>query len=250
MRAFLLCFSFVISSFTWAAEEIRVGVYDFPPYVFISDKISGITIDMIAKMNQLQNDFKFVAVPTTSRRRYSDFEKNKFDMLLFESKKWGWENYPVVTSKPFALGGELYVTQAEEGKAQDYFTKFEEKVMVGVLGYHYQFANFSADLDYLDKHFNIIQTDSQKRSIELILNNRGDIAVLSKAYLNYHFSASPEDKGKLLISEKFDQVYRHTALVRKQSKPSIEFINNLLKKMKQKSELDFLHQQYGLEVIH
>ncbi|QBG37286.1 transporter substrate-binding domain-containing protein [Litorilituus sediminis] len=250
MRAFLLCFSFVMSSCSWAAEEIRIGVYDFPPYVFMSDKVSGITIEMIAKMNQLQNDYEFVAVPTTSRRRYSDFKKNKFDVLMFESKKWGWEGYPVVASKPFVSGGELYVTKADKQKTQAYFNHFEQKVMVGVLGYHYQFANFSADLDYLDKHFNIIQTDSQKRSIELILNNRGDIAVLSKAYLNYHFSNSPEDKAKLLISDKFDQIYRHTILIRQPSKITIEYVNNLLEQMKRKASLDFLWQQYGLEVIH
>jgi len=85
---------------------------------------------MMAAMNKLQNEYEFVGVPTTARRRYQDFDKDKFDMMMFESINWGWQQYPVAASQAFITGVE--------------------------------------------------------------------VVILSKEYLNYHFTHSPADKAKLL----------------------------------------------------
>ncbi|MGL1956117.1 MAG: transporter substrate-binding domain-containing protein [Colwellia sp.] len=249
MKLHVLFFSYLLSASALATEVIKVGIYDFPPYVFLSDNPYGITVEMIDAMNKFQNQYEFVAVPTTARRRYRDFENNKFDMMIFESMSWGWGNYPMSASQAFESGKEVYVTQAKPGRGQDFFSEFKNKSMVGVLGYHYQFTGFHADQVYLEKNFSFIQTKSQQKSLELILNNRGEIAILSNEYLNYHFIHSPEDKAKLLISEKLDQVYRHTILVRKKSKLSLNYINKLLVKMKKKGTLKPLWKEYSLDEV-
>lgn len=239
--------SCLFSTRALAVDIVKVGIYDFPPYASITDKSIGISVKMIAAMNKFQHEYEFVVVPTTARRRYSDFEKNKFDMMIFESKNWGWGKYPIAVSNAFATGAEVYVTQAKPGRGQDFFSDFKNKVMIGVLGYHYQFAGFNTDQDYLENNFNLLQTNSQKKSLELIINDRGEIAVLSKEYLNYHFSQSPGDKSKLLISDKLDQTYQHTILVRKNRKLSISYINKLLAQMKKKGTLKPLWKKYGLK---
>lgn len=248
MRPYALLMSCLFSTCALAADPVKVGIYDFPPYVFIADKTIGITAQMIAAMNKFQDKYEFVAVPTTARRRYHDFEQNKFDMMIFESKSWGWQNYPMAASHVFIMGFEVYVSQAKAGRGQDFFSDFKNKAMIGVLGYHYQFADFQSDQDYLEKNFNLLQTSGQKHSLELILNGRGEIAVLTKEYLNYHFIHSPEDKAKLLISDKYDQVYRHTILVREQREPSIKYINSLLEQMNKSGTLIPLWEKYGLKV--
>ena len=248
MKLHALLVSCLLSINVLAGDIVKVGIYDFPPYAFISEETTGITVQMIAAMNKFQNKYEFVPIPTTAKRRYSDFENNKFDMMIFESQSWGWQQYPVTASKTFVTGLEVYVTQAKYGRGQDFFSDFKNKAMIGVLGYHYQFANFRTEQDYLKKNFNLFQTNSQKKSLELILKDRGEIAVLSKEYLNYHFSHSPLDIPKLLISEKFDQIYQHTILVRKNNKLSVKYINELLDQMKQKGTLTPLWEKYGLEV--
>jgi polar amino acid transport system substrate-binding protein len=250
MRFYATLVSYLLSTCALGADVVKVGVYDFPPYAFISDKTTGITIQMIAAMNKLQLKYEFIAVPTTAIRRYSDFEKEKFDMMIFESKHWGWEKYPVAASQAFVTGAEVYVTQAKSGRGQEFFSDFKNKAMIGVLGYHYQFAGFNAEQKYLESNFNILQTNSQKKSLELILNNRGEIAVLSKEYLKYHLSHSPKDNNKLLISRKFDQIYQHTILVRQNSTPSISYINKLLTKIHKKGILKPLWEKYSLEVVN
>ena len=247
MRVFVLFVSFFLAVGAKATEVIKVGIYDFPPYVFMEQDGKGITAQLVAKMNQFQQDYQFVLVPTTPRRRYRDFNDNRFDMIMFESKDWGWQSYQVEPSRVFVKGAEVYVSLATKDRGQDFFSDFENKAMIGVLGYHYGFANFSGDQMYLHERFNLIQTNGQAKSLELILNERGEIAVLTKEYLEHHFLRFPNDKAKLLISDKYDQVYLHTILVRKNHKLSTRYINNLLGKMEKKGTLDKLWQKYGLE---
>ncbi|MFT7008278.1 MAG: polar amino acid transport system substrate-binding protein [Colwellia sp.] len=247
MRLYSLFISFLFSASTLAIDVVKVGIYDFPPYAFIGDKTTGITVQMIAAMNKFQNKYEFVAVPTTAKRRYRDFDHKKFDMMIFESTKWGWQNYPLAVSNAFVTGADVYVTQAKLSRGQDFFSDVKNKAIVGVLGYHYQFANFPDRQDYLKKNFKLLQTNNQKKVLELILNDRAEIGILPKEYLRYHFSNSPADEAKLLISDKFDQIYQHTILVRKDHKISINYINKLLSQMKKNGILKPLWGKYGLE---
>lgn len=250
MKYFVFLFV-LLSSFTSVSTEIvKVGVYDFPPYAFVGEDVEGITKDVITKMNAFQDQYEFVPVPTTSRRRYHDFAKHKFDMLIFESKEWGWKDFPVESTAPFVTGHEVYVALAKENRDQTFFSDFKHKTMIGVLGYHYGFADFKTDLNYLNKHFHMIQTDGQKQSLELILHNRGHIAVLSREYLNFHFQKHPQDKEKLLISDKFDQTYEHTVLIRRNKNIKPEYIENMLKAMEKKQLFKSLWQQYDLTPLH
>ena len=61
-----------------------------------------------------------------------------------------------------------------------------------------------------------------------LLAGRGDIAILTKSYLNRYLIKNPQDKAKLLISEHMDQNYEHMAIVKKGSKPSARDIDALL----------------------
>jgi ABC-type amino acid transport substrate-binding protein len=231
-----------------AAREVKVGVYHYPPYAFTDKGISGITVELLDVLNQFQTDYRFVPVATTPKRRYNDFDDGKFDMLIFESKSWGWKTYPVNVSQAFLKGGEVYVAMAKKGRDQSYFDEFKSKAMIAVLGYHYKFARFNADTAYLNRHFNIQLTGSHEKCIELLLNKRGDMTVLPKAYLNYYFAMNPADKDKLLISDKLDQVYRHTVLLRDNlDYIDIMDINKMLFEAKQNGVLTPLWQKHQLE---
>ena len=248
MNKLVTVFLLLLSVGVHAIEVVKVGVYEFPPYVFVNDKATGITVEMIGLMNKFQKDYRFEVVTTTPQGRYKDFVDKKFDMLLFESKGWGWLKYPVKGSMAFLKGAEHYVALVEPGRGQDFFTDFKNKKMVGMLGYHYAFARYHAEADYLKKNYNMTLTDNQQTNLDLILNKRGDIAVMSKAYLNYYFAKHPDLKAKFLVSDKTDQIYRHTALVRTGLKTiSFRDINKLLQGMKTKGVLTPLWKKHGLE---
>lgn len=83
-------------------------------------------------------------------------------------------------------------------------------------------------------------------SLHHLLVGRGDVAVITKSYLNRYLMKQPKDKSKLLVSDRMDQVYEHTAVVKKGSRPSAQDIDALLTAMEKAGVLKPLWANYGL----
>jgi len=149
------------------AETITVGGYIFPPFVEKKDnQYTGITIDLISEMNSFQNKFKFQFIPTASKRRYSYFDKGKFDLIMFEDISWGWKYKDIVASQVILTGGgEVYITKADLSKDQSYFNNLKHKSIAVILGYHYGFANFNSDETFLKDNFKIQFSRNHSRNI-------------------------------------------------------------------------------------
>lgn len=228
-----------------AAEPVRVGAYPFLPFV---DKSTGLTYELVQAMNAFQKDYQFEIVRTSANRRYQDMANGAFSMVLFENVKWGWEAEPVEASKVFLRGdGEVYVARSAPERGQAYFQTLEDKHILGVLGYHYGFANFEADQGLLRKKFQITFSPDNEVSLRNLLIGHGDVAVLTKSYLSAYLLRNPQDKDKLLVSERMDQAYAHMALVKKGTKPSAQDIDALLGRMEAAGVLKKLWAKYGLE---
>jgi polar amino acid transport system substrate-binding protein len=58
--------------------------------------------------------------------------------------------------------------------------------------------------------------------------------------------AHPEDKARLLVSDRTDQIYKHTALVKKGSKPSVEDMNLIFKKLDISGALKRIWAKHGI----
>ena len=253
MNLFFIKFLFVvcvlISSSAWTAPIIvKIGATNFPPYIIIAEdgKIAGIISETISYMNSIQQDYQFVADPAPAMRRHDNFKKNLFDLSFFDNIEWGWDKDQIQVSDIFMRGKEVYIAKAKPGRDESYFQDFENKTMVGMLGYHYGFADFNSDPAYLRKKFNMQSTTSNESSIKMILYERGDIAVVSDAFLNWYLSQHPQAREKLLISKKVDQKYAHTIIVRKNIRPTIAEINQLLQKFRQSKEFKSIEQRYGV----
>ena len=215
------------------AEVINVGGYHFPPFVNVDEnnQVDGITKQFIREMNKIQAKYHFKFVLTSSKRRYFDFDQGNFDIIMFEDINWGWKNKDIAVSKVYLKGGEVYITKASPTKDQSFFDNFKNKYIAIIKGYHYGFANFNADENYLRKHFKVQFSSHHKGNILKVLFGRADISVVTLCYLKQFIQKNPEKKNQLLISEKFDQRYNHTILARKNIPITIEEINAMLVKM-------------------
>lgn len=221
MRALLLGLAaccFCLSSTTWlhAAQEVRVGGYDFPPYLFRpeSEHPKGLVTELLDVLNGMQDGYRFVLVPTAATRRYRDLASGRFDLMLFESSRWGWQDTPHL-SLPLAIeDAEVYVALAGAGRDQRYFDDFTGKRMALYRGYHYGFAGFDADPDYLGHTFNAQMTYSHDSNLRMVLMQRADVAVITRSYLQMYLEHNPEHADRLLVSQRFDQVYQHQVLLR------------------------------------
>lgn len=230
-----------------AAQKVTVGVYDYPPfYIASAQSHGGVTPDIIRRLNQTQQEFEFELVTTTSRRRYQDFEAGLFDLMLFESAEWGWQNYDVVATEPFFSGGEVWIAYAIPERDQHYFETIGKKRLLGVLGYHYGFAALNSDPDYLKNNFSIHLLDNQEKIINLIAEQRADMGIVALSFLNNYLHQHPGMREKLLISKEFDQTYEHGALRRKDAPLSVDWLNRLFSQLQDKGELDRLWYKHHL----
>jgi hypothetical protein len=214
------------------AEEIKVGGYHFPPFVKVSkNNVSGITKKMLHEMNIIQKKYRFVFFLTSPKRRYYDFEQGKFDLIIFEDLNWGWKKRDIAASKVFLKGAEVYITKASPSKDQTYFNHLKNKNIAIIKGYHYGFANYNSDENYLRKNFNVQFSSYHEGNILKVVFGRADISVVNLCFLRHFFFTHPEKKDQLLISDKVDQRYNHTILLRKKALITIKEINAILTKM-------------------
>ncbi len=235
----------------FAETVIKVGGYEFPPFVNTKSvgQFNGATLDLIDDFNRIQNEYRFEFVLTSPKRRYIDFTEHRYDMIMFESINWGWESYPVEASRVYMKGGEVYIAYKREDRDQHFFDDLAKRKLVAILGYHYGFAGFNADEEYLTNHFQILLSIDHLRNIRLILVDRpelAEVAVVTRSFLGDYLNRHPEKGKSLLISEKLDQEYQHSILVRKGAAISVDQINMLLDKLEKQGVLQRLRVQYGL----
>lgn len=242
--ALFLCIFSIIAE----ASEVRVGGYFFPPFVEnVDGKFEGITLEIIKEMNAMQDIYVFKFVPTSSKRRYRDFDHGGFDLIMFENIQWGWVGKSIEKSDVFLQGGEVYIAMAVPGRDQDYFNDFTGKSIAGYVGYHYGFAGFNTDESFLKKRFNAKMTITHEGNIRSIVAGRADIAVVTISFLKKYLHHHPEIAEKILISHKLDQHYNHTMLMRSNTHPTVDEINSLIQQMKDEGIFAHIFESYGIK---
>lgn len=240
----LLCFLALVP-IAQARELIRVGLAHFPPYIEARDApVRGLAADMLTLMNEAQNLYEFVPVITNAAVRHREFSVGRHDMSMFDNLNWGWAGYEVDATQVYLTGGEIYIAQAMPDRDESFFSNFENKKMIGMLGYHYSFAGYNSDIEYLRARYGMELTQSNRGSIQMVLaGNRGDIAVVTKAFLNQYLDRHPHLRPKLLISQKLDQEYRFSMIIRRGMRPTVDELNTLLDELNANGQLPALWKQ-------
>lgn len=236
----------LVTGAVWAQSPltVKVGVYPFLPF---SDGKAGLTHDLVQALNAFQSDYRFETVPTSPNRRYRDMAAGVYTHIFFENIKWGWQNKPVEASKVFLKGdGEVFVARAQPGRGQEYFQTLADKDILAVLGYHYAFADFEADPYVLRKRFAITFGADNAVNLHNLLSGHGDVAVLTRSFLNRHLLEQPQSRDLLLVSQRMDQPYAHTALVAQGARPGVQELNRLFSQMESAGVLTKLWAAYGM----
>ncbi|UXD86996.1 substrate-binding periplasmic protein [Thalassolituus hydrocarboniclasticus] len=228
--------------------QVKVGIYPYPPYVEQNEEgeYYGIAISLIDLLNAHQQQYRFVPVPISPKRRYQAFVMGDYDIIFFENPAWGWQGIPVEISRPYQTDGEVYVALAEKNRDQQYFDDLSNKRMIGILGFHYGFAGFNADEQFLRQNFQMILSWTNEKNLSLLRERHGDIAVMSKAFLHRFFNENPQARDEFLISERYDQRYQHSALIRPGFNPGTQEINRFMDELKSNGKLLELFRPYGI----
>ena len=232
-----------------AREEITIGAAHFLPFIDArsGQPIGGAIVDLVMAMNQAQSEYLFTLVQTSPKYRHAEFKNGQHDMSMFDNIEWGWDKALVEATDPYLYGGEVYIAKKEIDRGEAFFSDFENRRMIGIAGYHYGFANFNSNPEYLKHRFQMRFTESNLGSIKMVLaGNRGDVAVVTRSFLNQYLNRNPGDRDKLLVSKKLDQEYQHTMVLRKGMSLTAERLNQFLQQLRASGVLNKIWKKHGI----
>jgi ABC-type amino acid transport substrate-binding protein len=236
----------------WAVEavDVKIGAAHFPPYTVRPEQgaDTGLLPQLVEALNRLQQDYRFVLVPTSIQRRFGDFQQGRTDMAIFENPEWGWQQIPHQTVDMGLEDAEVFVARKVNGRDQHYFDSLGGKRLALFNGYHYAFANFNPDPDYLRKTYNATLTYSHDSNLLMVQAGRSDIALVTRSYLSDFLARNPESLNQLMASQRIDQVYHHYALLRPDSPISDRKFAELMRYLRDTGELMRIFQPYRITV--
>lgn len=187
-------------------------------------------------------------VPTSIPRRFGDLRQGRTDMAIFENPDWGWRDIPHEAVDMGLEDAEVFVTHRRQGRDQGYFADLTGKRLALYSGYHYAFASFNPDPQYLAEHYNATLTYSHDSNLLMVQRDRADVALVTRSYLSDFLARNPQSVGQLLTSERVDQVYRHYALLRPDAPISGAAFASLLQQLRDQGDLLRIFQPYRITV--
>jgi ABC-type amino acid transport substrate-binding protein len=234
-----------------AAQLVRIGAAHFPPYTVRpeSGADTGLLPQLVEALNALQTDYQFVLVPTSIPRRFGDFKQGRVDMAIFENPGWGWKDIPHTTVDMGLEDAEIFVAQRLPERQQNYFSDLTGKRLALFSGYHYAFANFNAEPQYLAKNYNASLTYSHDSNLLMVLRGRADIALVTRSYLSDYFLRNDKVARELLVSDRIDQVYHHYAILRPASPISGAAFGQLLQGLRDNGQMLKIFDPYKIVLV-
>ncbi|SDE69504.1 extracellular solute-binding protein, family 3 [Kordiimonas lacus] len=256
-RCFLVLFwVWVISAGGVAAADqpsgptrVIVGGYPFEPFV---EENAGVSVAFTAFLNDMQKDYLFAYRQIPARRRYEQMSEGRIDMIFFEMPVWGWQDrMEQVEATPVLLSGaEVMVARTGDAMAaggEAYFGDLSARKLALTLGYHYGFADYNADPEYLKARFDVVFSDSQRHSLRQLLAGGADIAIVNNAFLARQMRLYPELEQDLLVSMTPDQRYDLPLLVRRGGPISAAEMTDLLTRLSKSGALQTFFTEEGLD---
>ncbi|WP_152630736.1 transporter substrate-binding domain-containing protein [Thalassospira sp. HJ] len=223
---------------------VKVGAYEYGVVYFFDDgKPSGMVPSLIRLLNDLQDEYAFELVETSSRRRYRSVTNGEVDLVLLESPKWEWEQLDVLFSDPIVQEQDLYLTLSGRGDAEMLFSDVTSYQMLCVLGFHYGFADFNADPEYLRGNFDVMLGYNEKEVLDGLLAGEAPIGVVSAGFLALEFGANPDVRDQVTIASQPDATYDLVSVLSDNSAISLEQFNQLIAELHDEGEVERLWQQ-------
>lgn len=240
MSSVLVCWGVatVANADTKDVIPVKVGAYEYGVvYFFENDKPSGFIPELIAHLNAIQSKYFFELVETSSRRRYNDLAIGDFDLILMESPDWDWRDQDVLFSDPIVVEYDLFIARKEDVPGPSWFDDITRHELLCVLGFHYKFASFNANPEYLQDHFGVLFHYDEQQLFDHLLDGEGDVGIVSAGFLARAYAKNPKLSQRVFIGPSPDFSYELVAVLAKQSAISLAEFNDLIRILKREGNI-------------
>lgn len=206
----------------------------------------GLSQDLLTALNGLQTQYKFTLSDMPAARVRDAVNSGELPLIIFSNVDWGYDKTLVERGPDLVQTGDRYVAAKAAAKDQSVFDGVGTVSMVGVLGFNYQYAGFTADQKVLKEKYHTVLTTDEASVIKMVLAGRAQIGVVSATLLEYTAKTDPATYGQLLVSKGFDSEYVRTFVVSKKSPVSAKDLAVLMKKLADSGKLAAIYAKYGM----
>tara|TARA_R110001583_G_scaffold32882_1_gene111571 strand:- start:77332 stop:78108 length:777 start_codon:yes stop_codon:yes gene_type:complete len=209
--------------------DVMVGVYEYSVVHFYHQGVqTGFAHELIKRLNGVQGDYQFVAVETSSRRRYLDIATGQVDMMILENPEWHWAGRNVEFSTPIVRESDIMVARRDHVPGPAYFSRVLERSIAGVLGFHYKFVDFRDDPKQLTRLLDISLLYNESEVMEAVIRGDAEIGILSAGFVSQQFEHVPDIASRIEIGPQADNSYQLSSVLSNRSPVSVERYNSYL----------------------
>ncbi len=226
-------------------KKTLIYVYHLkPPYIEHLDLETGLYFEIVALFNRFQNEFEFVTQFVPRKRLNREIDNNTLDGMILGVHPVWFKDKPqkkFLWTKPVLLDQDEFISP--KINPFDYLgpVSLYNKSVGGVRGYHY----FRVDPVVKIGKAKLTQTSSELQLLEMLIKERLDLAVISRATLNYYFKLNPQWQNKVHYSKTPHEQYYRAILSPKVLDKQFNIINKVLDNPEFKLHLDKLKIKYG-----
>ncbi|CAH9051725.1 hypothetical protein PSECIP111951_01629 [Pseudoalteromonas holothuriae] len=239
------CLIFV-SEVSFAKQAVSIYAYHLkPPYIIDSEEEVGLYFDLTTLLNKYQQGFLFKLEYMPRRRLNRDIEQNSLDGLIMgvnpvwfrdrQQKKFAW-------SVPFMNDRDEFVSHVKTPFEFKGPVSLYNKAVGGVRGYHY----FQVAPVIRIEKATLVETGSELQLLEMIVKQRLDVAVISRATVNFFVAQHEYWQKDVYFSELPHESYSRAIVATKQMRDVIKSINEVMKVPAFVQELQQLLAQYHI----
>ncbi|OSQ37018.1 hypothetical protein TMES_16360 [Thalassospira mesophila] len=228
-----MCFLAVVFAASPAVAQHRtdvmVGVYEYSVvHFYLHGKEVGFAHDLVKRLNDIQGEYHFITVETSSRRRYKDIASGKVDMILLQNPYWHWGGRNVDFSTPIVWEHDILVARRDHVPGPAYFSKVLERSIAGVLGFHYKFVDFRDDPKQLTRLLDISLLYNEPEVLEAVIRGDAEIGVLSAGFMSRKFRHVADLADRIAMGPRADNSYQLASVISRNAPITVERYNSYL----------------------
>jgi ABC-type amino acid transport substrate-binding protein len=226
-----------------ARTIVNVGLTSIqPPLVFSGSEERGLIYDVLAALNDHQDDFTFTPSLVPAKRLLANHQTDDFHLIAYNDVLWGWAQRGGKPSVNLTNGKDLFFQLKGTNQTNGITAQIG-----AVMGFHYAFSNF--DAEKLGSMPNVSLVSDESGVLKLVEYGRVDKGIASETFLNWVSVSEPEVYAKLQIfAEQPDHTYNRQFVVFPYAPITVEQLNIYLRGLKASGVLGEIYAKYGIEI--
>ncbi|MBD1581590.1 substrate-binding periplasmic protein [Pseudoalteromonas sp. S16_S37] len=214
---------------SYAAQQVKIYAYHLkPPYLIDVEEEKGLYFDLTKLLNQFQSMINFKLEYMPRKRLNRDIEQNTLDGLIMGvSPVWfrDREQIKFAWSKAFMNDRDEFVSHVKAPFEFDGPSSLYAKTIGGIRGYYYFQV---APVVTLEKAI-VVETGTELQLLEMVVKQRLDVAVISRATVNYLVAQNKHWQNDIHFSQQPHEFYSRAMVATKSMQAVIDTINNLMR---------------------